>query len=196
MKIVQALGWYFPESLGGTETYVAALSRNLRALGHEVVVTAPQSGETHRTYEHEGSEVFRYPIPRRPTRAECQGDTLVRGASNLHDWLCKEAPDVFHCHSLVTGLGMREIGAAKDVGARVVLRSHSGPATLSTGNDDALGKSSVTGSRRPRMRFRPAASRSSPSPGAVGRLLLYPSQCRIDASRAGAGCPHREERRA
>jgi glycosyltransferase involved in cell wall biosynthesis len=124
MKIVQALGWYFPESLGGTETYVAALSRNLRELGHKVVVTAPKPGETHRTYKHEESEVFRYPIPRRPTRAECQGDAPVRGASDLHEWLRKEPPDVFHCHSLVTGLGMREIDAAKDVGARVVVTFH------------------------------------------------------------------------
>jgi len=124
MKIVQALGWYFPESLGGTETYVAALSRNLRAMGHEVVVTAPESGEMNRTYAHEGSEVFRYPIPRHPKRAECQGDELVRGASDLHDWLRRESPDVFHCHSLVTGLGMQEIDAAKDVGARVVVTFH------------------------------------------------------------------------
>jgi len=124
MKIVQALGWYFPESLGGTETYVAGLSRNLRAMGHEVVVTAPESGGSARTYEHEGSEVFRYPIPPRPTREECQGDALVRGASKLHDWLRKDPPDVFHCHSLVTGLGMREIEAAKDAGARVVVTFH------------------------------------------------------------------------
>jgi hypothetical protein len=25
MKIVQAVGWYFPDSLGGTEVYVAGL---------------------------------------------------------------------------------------------------------------------------------------------------------------------------
>jgi glycosyltransferase involved in cell wall biosynthesis len=124
MKIVQALGWYFPESLGGTETYVAALSANLRALGHEVVVTAPEPGESSRTYEHEGSNVFRYPIPRQPTRAECQGDTLVRGSKELHAWLRKEKPDVFHCHSLVTGLGLREIDAAKEAGARVVVTFH------------------------------------------------------------------------
>jgi len=124
MKIVQALGWYFPESLGGTETYVAGLSRNLRALGHEVVVTAPEPGESTRRYEHEGSQVLRYPIPGRPTRAECQGDTLVRGSKDLHDWLREEPPEVFHCHSLVTGLGMREIDAAKDVGARVVVTFH------------------------------------------------------------------------
>ena len=33
MKIVQALGWYFPESSGGTEVYVSGLSRGLAASG-------------------------------------------------------------------------------------------------------------------------------------------------------------------
>ena len=29
MRIVQALGWYFSESIGGTDVYVAGLSRRL-----------------------------------------------------------------------------------------------------------------------------------------------------------------------
>ena len=43
MKIAHALGWYFPDSLGGTEIYVAALSRELQARGHEVVIAAPDA---------------------------------------------------------------------------------------------------------------------------------------------------------
>ncbi len=124
MKIVHALGWYFPESLGGTETYVAALSTSLRARGYDVAVTAPDAGGSARSYRHEETVVFRYPIPRRPTRVELQGDAKVRGAGFLHDWLKKERPDVFHCHSLVTGLGLREIEAAGDAGARVVVTFH------------------------------------------------------------------------
>jgi glycosyltransferase involved in cell wall biosynthesis len=93
-------------------------------LKHEVVVTAPEAGGSARRYAHDGGEVFRYPIPRVPTRAECQGDTLVRGSKQLHDWLREERPDVFHCHSLVTGLGMQEIDAAKAVGARIVVTFH------------------------------------------------------------------------
>ena len=29
MKIVQAVGWYYPDSIGGTEIYVAELARQL-----------------------------------------------------------------------------------------------------------------------------------------------------------------------
>jgi len=78
MKIVQALGWYFPESLGGTEVYVAGLCRRLRAAGREVRVAAPDAGAPgERGYEHDGIPVYRYPAPSRPTRDESQG--LQRG---------------------------------------------------------------------------------------------------------------------
>ena len=84
MKIVNALGWYFPDSLGGTEIYVAALCRRLRAAGHDVAVVAPDpSGE--RTYAHEGVTVFRYPIPLNPTRDEAQGLSPARGTERLRE---------------------------------------------------------------------------------------------------------------
>ncbi len=33
MKIVHVSGWYFPDSLGGTEAYVAAVAERLQAAG-------------------------------------------------------------------------------------------------------------------------------------------------------------------
>lgn len=123
MKIVHAIGWYFPESLGGTEVYVAGLCRRLRAAGHEVVVAAPDTtGE--RTYEHEGLRVFRYPIPARASRAEAQGVAAARGAERLGQWLRLERPDIFHVHSIVTGLGIFEIEAARRLGAGIVMTHH------------------------------------------------------------------------
>ena len=43
MKIVHLLGWYFPDSVGGTEVYVEGLCRRLRAAGHDVLIAAPDS---------------------------------------------------------------------------------------------------------------------------------------------------------
>ena len=43
MKIAHAVGWYYPESLGGTEVYVAGLCRRLRRAGHEVCVAVPEA---------------------------------------------------------------------------------------------------------------------------------------------------------
>lgn len=126
MKVVQAVGWYFPEKLGGTEIYVRGLCERLRRLGCEVAVVAPEAGlQAPRTYEFAGVEVFRFPIPAEPTKAEVQSKTAVRGTEHVHRWLQDRRPDVFHCHTFVTGLGIHEIDAAKSVGAKVVATTHS-----------------------------------------------------------------------
>src|SRR6266849_828677 len=125
MKIVQGVGWYYPESWGGTEIYVAGVARRLRAAGHQVVVAAPDpSHAQERRYEHDGIPVYRYPIPPEPTRAEAQGGSLVRGAERFHRWLEAFRPDVVHLHTFVTGLGLAEVDAARSVGARVIVTTH------------------------------------------------------------------------
>jgi glycosyltransferase involved in cell wall biosynthesis len=125
MKIVQAVGWYLPESVGGTEIYVSSLSRALRAAGHDVRIAAPEAGlAAPRTYGYDGFEVFRYPIPAAPTRLEAQGDVLVRGAGHFHRWLSSARADVVHMHTFVTGLGLQEIRAARDAGSRVFVTTH------------------------------------------------------------------------
>ena len=127
MKIVQAVGWYFPESLGGSEVYVAGLCRRLRQGGDEVLIAAPDPGaDRERTYQHEGTSVYRYPVSSSATREEAQGLVAARGAERLHAWLARQRPDVVHVHSFVTGLGLRELRAARAAGARVVATSHSG----------------------------------------------------------------------
>ena len=125
MKIVQALGWYYPDSIGGTEVYVAELARVLRVSGHQVLIAAPQPGlQTPRTYQHDGCEVFRYPIPESATRDEAQGEVAVRGAGYFHRWLRDARADVVHLHTFVTGLGLEEIRAAKKAGSRVIATTH------------------------------------------------------------------------
>jgi glycosyltransferase involved in cell wall biosynthesis len=126
MKIVQAVGWYYPESVGGTEVYVSALSRLLASAGHEVIVAAPRAGaERIDEYHHDGRLVWRYPIAAAPTREEAQGRVAVRGADAFHRWLRAIRPDVVHLHTFVTGLGLDEVKAAQGAGARVIVTTHS-----------------------------------------------------------------------
>jgi len=125
MKIVQAVGWYHPDSVGGTEVYVAALANALRAGGHEVLIAAPDAGlAAPYSYTYEGCEVFRYPIPASPSREEAQGEVTVRGAEHLHAWLAATRADIVHMHTFVTGLGLQEIRTARDAGSRVVVTTH------------------------------------------------------------------------
>jgi glycosyltransferase involved in cell wall biosynthesis len=126
MRVVQALGWYFPESLGGTEVYVAAVAREMHRAGIDVRIAAPAPGAKRPTsYEHDGIQVFRYPIPDTPTRAEARGETTAAGARVFHEWLAAERPDVVHVHTFVTGLDLLEIERARHIGARVFVTSHS-----------------------------------------------------------------------
>jgi glycosyltransferase involved in cell wall biosynthesis len=126
MKIVQAVGWYYPDSIGGTEIYVAELARQLTACGHDVLIAAPEPGVRNpRTYELDGCVVFRYPVPEFATREEAQGDTVVRGAEHFHRWLGEVRADVVHFHTFVTGLGLQEVFAAKRAGSRVIATTHS-----------------------------------------------------------------------
>ncbi len=126
MKIVQAVGWYFPDSVGGTEVYVEALAGLLQQAGHDVAIAVPSPGAPASSLqEWRGATVFRYPIPRHPTRDEAQGRVAVRGAGLFHEWLAVTAPDIVHLHTFVTGLGLHEIAAARRAGARVVVTTHS-----------------------------------------------------------------------
>jgi glycosyltransferase involved in cell wall biosynthesis len=123
---VQAVEWYYPDGVGGTEGYVSALCRKIRDAGHEVCVAAPDPQQVRiRAYWHDGIAVFRYPIPTEPSRGECQGRTIVRGAEDFHEWLKQQQPDVVHFHTFGTGLGLHEIKAAKAAGAHVIATTHS-----------------------------------------------------------------------
>jgi glycosyltransferase involved in cell wall biosynthesis len=125
MKIVHLLGWYFPDSVGGTEIYVEGLCRRLRASGCDVLVAAPDVRRTQpERYDHDGVGVFRYPIAPAPTRDEAMHRTPVRGAERLHRFLADEQPAVLHLHSFTTGAGLSEIKAAAQLGIRVVVTCH------------------------------------------------------------------------
>jgi glycosyltransferase involved in cell wall biosynthesis len=126
MRIIQAVGWYLPDSLGGTEIYVANLSRRLRQLGHDAIVAAPQPGlGAERDYVQDEVPVYRYPIPAAVhSRAEARGWIIAAGAERFHQWLMTQRPDVVHVHTFVTGLGLLELEAARAAGARVIVTSH------------------------------------------------------------------------
>lgn len=125
MKILQVAGWYYPENLGGTEVYVATLSRLLIEVGHEVVIAAPLAGlSAPRSYQHEGITVYRYPVASNPTRDEAQGKVPARGSEHFRQWVSELKPDVAHFHSIVTGLGLHEMRAAKSAGAQIIFTSH------------------------------------------------------------------------
>ncbi len=125
MKIVQAVGWYYPVTTGGTEAYVAGLTSRLRRLGHDVEIVLPDPAiDSVRRHTHDGAVVHRFPIACPLTRLEAQGRTRVRGSEWFHEWIGGQRPDVVHFHTLVPGLEIPEIEAARASGARVIATTH------------------------------------------------------------------------
>jgi glycosyltransferase involved in cell wall biosynthesis len=125
MKIVHLLGWYFPDSVGGTEVYVEGLCRRLRAAGHDVLIAAPDSHHAvPERYLHDGVPVFRYVISDTPTRDEAYHRVPVRGVEAFYRWLAQERPDVLHVHSITTGVGLPEVREAHRLGIRVIVTCH------------------------------------------------------------------------
>lgn len=111
MKVLHALGWYYPESVGGTEVYVAELARRQRAHGLEVAVVAPDAAASStRETVWDGVPVFRYPTATADRDFAAYADRLQ--------------PDVVHVHSLVTGLGLPQIEAARSVAGRLLFTAH------------------------------------------------------------------------
>jgi glycosyltransferase involved in cell wall biosynthesis len=100
-----------PESVGGTEVYVAELARRQRALGMDVAVAAPDAAASEpRRLEWEGIPVFRYPT----TSADRDFAEYVTALSS----------DIVHVHSLVTGLGLAQLAAARRVAGRMIFTAH------------------------------------------------------------------------
>jgi glycosyltransferase involved in cell wall biosynthesis len=179
LRIVQAAGWYLPTSNGGTEIYVSELAKRLRAAGHEVLIAAPEAlGQSERTYDLDGFNVYRYPIPPRVTRDEAQGRVVVRGAELFHEWLRRAAPDVVHVHTYVTGLGVAELRAAKQIGAKVVATTHAASLgfTCQRGTMMRWGSKLCDGIARPsKCAACQLQHRGVAVPIAVGAALIPPS---------------------
>jgi glycosyltransferase involved in cell wall biosynthesis len=125
MKIVHLLGWYFPDSVGGTEVYVEGLCRRLQEAGHDVMIAAPDPRRTSPAeYEYHGVPVFRYPITDQPTRDEAYHRVAMAGAAHLFRWLAVERPDILHVHSIKTGVGLPEFREARRLGIRIIATCH------------------------------------------------------------------------
>lgn len=124
MRVIECAGFYFPDSVGGTEVYVNSLGKGLHAHGIESAVAAPSRSTKASRYVHEGLEVFRYPVPERWFRSEIQGRSPPRQFDVFEDWLREQRADVYHQHSWATGCGLWHLKAAKRVGMKTVVTMH------------------------------------------------------------------------
>jgi len=132
MKVIHVPFCFYPDPIGGTEVYVAALARDLRTYGVESLVAAP--GETSSAYEYGSLRVKRYALSPelRDLRAQYgEGDRVA--AERFTQILSQERPDVVHLHGFTQGVSLRVVRAAKARMTPVVFTYHTPTVTCQRG---------------------------------------------------------------
>lgn len=128
---LQMLGWYFPESTGGTEVYVAALAEELSKLDIQCNVSAPVNAALATDYLHKGTHVHRYQLTEDKASHQITGAFPHTGFDGFVHWLAQQRAAVYHQHSWTYGCGLHHLQAAKQLGMVTVLTVHvPGPVCL------------------------------------------------------------------
>lgn len=124
LTILMLSGWYYPDSLGGTENYVYWLARELVKRGLKVQIAAPSIDEKESNYTHQGIEVYRYPVYLNPSRQEMRSDTLKKYNEIFIKWIKEHKPDLAHIHSFTRGCGINQAEIIKKMGIPLVITAH------------------------------------------------------------------------
>jgi glycosyltransferase involved in cell wall biosynthesis len=123
VKVIHVPFGYYPDSVGGTEVYVAALAKHLCELGVENVVSAP--GSARADYEHDGLQVRRFPVNESNVDlGALYGEGDEWAAQAFSEIVENERPDIVHLHAFTMGVCLRLLRQAKRRGCRVVFSYH------------------------------------------------------------------------
>ncbi|MDP2938693.1 MAG: glycosyltransferase [Candidatus Omnitrophota bacterium] len=123
-RILYMLGWFYPDSVGGSEYYVYLLAKEVQASGWEVMIAAPSVDEKEDNYAYEGLSVYRYPVSLKPTRLEVRGETLPKYFDVFANWLKNYKPDIVHMHSYTRGCGFFHAQFVKQLRISLIFTVH------------------------------------------------------------------------
>lgn len=123
MKIVQVLENFFPDSIGGTETYVLNISRFFMDAGHEVHVVAP-SINGNRDYLLKKINVHRYSIDKVASKAEYKQLTEPKGLDDFIHIIKSIRPDIVHFNTFNRSINIYHLKAVKELGIKAFLTPH------------------------------------------------------------------------
>ncbi|MBL6653465.1 MAG: glycosyltransferase [Reyranella sp.] len=122
LRVVHCVGFYFPDTTGGTEVYVRDLTKAL--LPHSIdgtIIAATNGAADH--YRWQGFDVIRY----RPDATDNPADpagSQVTNATAFQKIVEATRPDLFHLHSWTTGAGLEHLRQAAELGIPAVVTVH------------------------------------------------------------------------
>ena len=128
MKIALGVGFYYPDSIGGTEKYIHDLAIYLLSQNIEVVVIAPsvKGNYSYLNEEVKGREykVYRFEVPKELTHEEVTDKVICRGYENFENLVDELRLTIFHLHTLSTTLNYRHLKIAKEKGIKTLFTAH------------------------------------------------------------------------
>ena len=132
MKSLHVPFGFFPDAVGGTEVYVAALARALIGQGDPAVIAAP--GDDDREYTYDGLSVYRFNAgPKVRDVSAVYGNGEPAAARRFGRILDRERPDVFHMHAFTRACSLELVGEAQSRGIPVVFTYHTPTITCQRG---------------------------------------------------------------
>lgn len=151
MKICFCVSWYFPASVGGTETYVNALAVFLKARGHTIIILKP--GEKDQpAYSYSDIEVMHF-YPGKDFSKKMYLGLQPPGLMDFEEKLAGIKPDVVHFHSLTgpSGITVFHVQKARLFTSRVYFTFHLPHLTCATSTFRYLKKHVCQGVADPQM---------------------------------------------
>ena len=123
MKSLHIPFGFYPDVVGGTEVYVAALAASLARQNHPAVIAAPGTAATH--YVHDGIPVHRFTVTDHVTDvSELYDEGDLRAAEDFSRILDRERPDIVHLHAFTRACSVHLVRTARARGIPVVFTYH------------------------------------------------------------------------
>jgi glycosyltransferase involved in cell wall biosynthesis len=123
-KVLHATAWYPPYGVGGTEVYIAELTRELRALNIESTVVVPRHPRAPSTYLDAQARVTTYPVNEIPAPGEMRRHKPHLQFDQFKTHLLSHGDAIYHQHSWTRGCGPHHLQCARELGFRTVLTVH------------------------------------------------------------------------
>lgn len=126
LRVLQVPFTFAPDSIGGTEIYVASLSQQLRAFGVDSIIAAPSSAGVDETYEWDGLRVHRYRYATSSPKMlrELYGEGDPEAARAFAGVLDEVQPDLVHLHALSRAVSVLLVRVAKERRLPIIFTYH------------------------------------------------------------------------